>query len=747
VTVTDANLCTKTQSFTITEPAALVATATQTNVSCNGGSNGSATVNVTGGTGAYTYSWAPTGGTGATASGLAPGTYTVTVKDANLCQTTASVTITEPAALVATISKTDVSCNGADNGTATVNATGGTGAYSYAWSPSGGTAATATGLGAGAYTVTVTDSNFCTVTQSFVITEPDALTATAVAQTNIACHGGNTGSATVSAKGGTGTYTYSWFPSGGTAATATELSAGTYTVTIIDANACTAQQSFTITEPALLEATTSKTDLSCNKGNDGTATVNVSGGKGAYTYLWSPKGGNEATANGLTAGTYSITITDENSCSISKTVVIEEPTPFTVNTLAATNITVSGALVSGTISLENNDRKCLTETGFVYSLKSNPLITDNKVIAGSSLGSITSALNNLNGNTNYYVRAYAINSNGFVVYGNEISFTTDKYVLTITASAEHQKVFGTTDPVFRYTVSGLVNGDTNAIISGVLSRETGENVGKYKINAGTIDAGKNYKIVFESAVFEIIKADQVISWNQDLEFGCETEDNINLDAVSNSGLPIVYSVANTNIAEVSGNNLTVKNSGSTSITASQNGDQNHNPAVTIIKPIEVTQGGLISQHWSDVLFFDNKNKEFVSWQWYKNGTAISGATLQYLSENQALNGSYYVIATDKDGNKIKSCLFEITGKVFSNNMKIYPNPVKVSSEFTLECNFSEVQLKSAIIDIFDINGKLIQTISNVKTQNQIIAPSQTSIYIVMLTLSNGEKKTLNVLVK
>ncbi len=749
VTVTDTNSCTATQSFTITESNVLTATAvSQTNIACNGANTGSATVSVSGGKAGYSYSWAPSGGNSATATGLSAGTYTVTVTDTNSCTATQSFTITEPNVLTATaVSQTNIACNGANTGSATVGVSGGKPGYSYSWSPSGGNSETATGLSAGTYIVTVTDANSCTATQSFTITEPNVLTATAVSQTNIACHGANTGSATVGVSGGKSGYTYAWAPFGGNSATATGLSAGTYTVTVTDANSCTATQSFTITEPALLEAITSKTNVSCYSGNDGTASVNVSGGKGVYTYLWSPKGGNESTASGLTAGTYSVTITDANSCSISKTVVIEEPAPFVVNTLAARNITVSGAVISGTISSENNDGKCLTETGFVYSLKSNPLLTDNKIIAGSSLGSITSTLTNLKGNTIYYVRTYAINSNGFVAYGNEVSFTTDKYTLFITASAEHKKVFGTTDPVFKYTVSGFANGDTNDIITGNLSREIGENAGKYKINAGTIDAGKNYKIVFENAVFEITKADQIISWNQDLQFGCESENNINLNAESNSGLPITYSVANSNIAEVSGNNLAIKNSGSTSITAFQIGDQNHNPAVAVIKSIEVTQGGLITQHWSDVLFFDNKNKDFVSWQWYKNGTAISGATRQYFNENQALNGAYYVIATDKDGNKIKSCLFEITGKVFSNNIKIYPNPVKASTEFTLECNFSEAQLKSATIDIFDINGKLIQTVSNIKTQNQIIAPSQTAIYVVALTLSNGEQKTINLLVK
>ncbi|MHC0441063.1 MBG domain-containing protein [Flavobacterium sp. 3-210] len=745
--IADSNGCTITKTFLINTTNTLIATTSKNDILCNGTNTGFASVVPSGAPGPFTYVWAPTGGSSNTASNLAAGNYSVTITSANGCSIVKNFTITEPSALTVTPSQTNLLCNGVNTGSASVSVSGGTGSYTYAWSPSGGSSATATGLSSGTYTVIVTDANSCTSTQRFTITEPNVLTATAVSQTNIACHGANTGSATVGVSGGKSGYSYSWAPSGGNSATATGLSAGTYTVTVTDANSCTAIQSFTITEPALLEAVTSKTDITCYSGNDGTASVNVSGGKGAYTYLWSPKGGNEATASGLTAGTYFVTITDANSCSISKTVVIEEPAPFVANTLAATNITVSGAVISGTISSENNDGKCLTETGFVYSLKSNPLLTDNKIIVGRSLGSITSTLTNLKGNAIYYVKAYTINSNGFVAYGNEVSFTTDKYTLTITASAEQQKVFGTTDPVFKYTVSGLANGDTNAIIRGNLSREVGENVGKYKINAGTIDAGNNYKIVFESAVFEITKADQVITWNQDLEFGCETENNIDLNAVSNSGLSITYSVVNSNIAEVLGNNLAIKNSGSTSITASQIGDQNHHPAVAVIKPIEVTQSGLITQHWSDVLFFDNKNKDFVSWQWYKNGTAISGATRQYFNENQALNGTYYVIATDKDGNKIKSCLFEITGKVFSNNIKIYPNPVKASTEFTLECNFKEAQLKGATIDIFDINGKLIQTVSNIKTQNQIIAPSQTAIYVVLLTLSNGEKKTINVLVK
>ena len=307
VTVTDANGCMATRSFTITEPTAInTAVGSQTNVSCNGGSNGSASVVPSGGTPGYTYSWAPSGGTAATATGLTAGTYTVTVTDANGCMATRSFTITEPTAINTAVgSQTNVSCNGGSNGSASVVPSGGTPGYTYSWSPSGGTAATATGLTAGTYTVTVTDANGCMATRSFTLTEPTAIDTAVGSQTNVSCNGGSNGSASVVPSGGTPGYTYSWLPSGGTAATATGLTAGTYTVTVTDANGCMATRSFTITEPtAINTAVGSQTNVSCNGGSNGSASVVPSGGTPTYTYSWSPSGGTAATATGLTAGTY-----------------------------------------------------------------------------------------------------------------------------------------------------------------------------------------------------------------------------------------------------------------------------------------------------------------------------------------------------------------------------------------------------------------------------------------------------------
>ncbi|RKS21943.1 putative secreted protein (Por secretion system target) [Flavobacterium endophyticum] len=349
VTITDANTCQITRTVTVTEPAALTATTSQTNVSCNGGANGSASVTVTGGTGAYTYSWAPSGGTGATATGLTAGTYTVTITDANLCQITRTVTLTEPAALAATTSQINLLCNGGANGSASVTVTGGTGAYTYAWAPSGGTAATASGLSAGTYTVTITDANTCQITRTVTLTEPAALAATTT-QTNVSCNGGANGSASVTATGGTGTYTYVWAPSGGTAATASGLAAGTYTVTIKDANLCQITRTVTITAPSAIAIVPSQTNVSCTGGSNGSASVGVSGGTGSYTFSWAPSGGTGATATGLAAGTYTVTVTDANSCMATQSFTITTVADTTPPTVVTSNITVPLTAGAATIT-------------------------------------------------------------------------------------------------------------------------------------------------------------------------------------------------------------------------------------------------------------------------------------------------------------------------------------------------------------------------------------------------------------
>ncbi len=332
VTVTDANGCTATASYTVTEPAALTANAVGTNASCNGVCDGTATVTASGGTTPYTYLWDDPGfQTTAGATGLCAGTWTVTITDANGCTTTASYTVTEPAPMVLTITSTDASC-GLPDGQACVAVTGGTFPYTYLWDDgSAQTTACANAIGAGGYTVTVTDANGCVQTATATINDGGAPTATITASTNVSCNGGNNGSATVTATGGTTPYTYAWSPFGGTAATASGLTAGTYTVTVTDAGGCIATASVTITEPPLLTGSvTSTTDPLCAGVCDGTAGVTVTGGVTPYTYAWA-SGGTTANETGLCAGNTNVTITDANGCAILLTATLVDPPVLTAN--------------------------------------------------------------------------------------------------------------------------------------------------------------------------------------------------------------------------------------------------------------------------------------------------------------------------------------------------------------------------------------------------------------------------------
>jgi hypothetical protein len=333
VAVTDANGCTSSTNFTITEPTALVSSASaQTNVSCNGGSNGSATVAASGGTGAYTYLWSPAGGTAATATGLTAGLYTVTVTDANGCTSSTNFTITEPTALVATSSgQTNVTCYGLNDGSASVNVSGGTGAYTYIWTPgnpAGGTTSTATGLTAGTYAVTVSDANGCSTSLFYTISQNSEIQVQLGQLTNVSCFNGNDGALSVQATGGTGGYSYTW--NTGTGNTLTGLTAGSYQVTVTDNSLCSVSESFTVSQPSLLNvAIQPSLSIVCFGQSNATASATASGGTGGNSYVWSPNGAITNTISNIGAGTFSVQVTDANGCTANDTVTIASaPTPL-----------------------------------------------------------------------------------------------------------------------------------------------------------------------------------------------------------------------------------------------------------------------------------------------------------------------------------------------------------------------------------------------------------------------------------
>jgi gliding motility-associated-like protein len=338
-TITDANGCTTTASTTVTGAGAPSATIqSQADALCNGGNTGTATVNATGGTPGYTYAWSPSGGTNATETGMAAGSYTCTITDAAGCTTTQAVTINEPTAVTASATATPTGCS-TSVGTATATASGGTGTLTYSWSPSGGTAATEINLAAGVYTVTVTDGNGCSTTATANVSSTGGPTTSVQSFSNVLCNGGSTGSGTISAIG-TGPFTYAWSPTGGNAASATGLAAGTYSVSVTDANNCVTIQTITITEPTAVASAPTSTAATCGNAN-GTADAVASGGTGPYTYLWS-NSQTTAIISNLTGGSYSVTVTDANGCTTTSTVIVANTGAPVVALQSSSNITCFG---------------------------------------------------------------------------------------------------------------------------------------------------------------------------------------------------------------------------------------------------------------------------------------------------------------------------------------------------------------------------------------------------------------------
>lgn len=313
----------------------------QTNVSCNGGSDGEATLDASGGTGPYTFDWAPISVTEDTVSGLSAGTYYITITDNIGCDTLDSVIITEPPVLDVTATSTPATCGSAD-GTATATASGGVGSYSYSWFPIGGSNATATGLVPGDYTVTVIDGNLCS--DSYVVTV-DAIGGPNIflaSSTGVSCYGDTDGTATVTANGGVPPYSYIWSPGTLTGDTQTGLAAGNYSVTVQDAAGCSDNMTVTIGSPAQLQLSPAGIIAATCGASDGQGGVFVSGGTGPYTYTWTPGGATTQTITPVAAGEYGVVVVDNNGCSESINVVVPNTGGPTVAIVSTTDVSCYG---------------------------------------------------------------------------------------------------------------------------------------------------------------------------------------------------------------------------------------------------------------------------------------------------------------------------------------------------------------------------------------------------------------------
>lgn len=334
VTVSDNNGCSIDSTFTINEPALLTVSVTVTNQQCFGSSDGSITANPVGGTGAYTYLWLPGSQTTQTISNLNPGFYSVQVFDANGCLASGNGTVTPALPANLTVGSTPVSCNGGSDGAAAALALGGAGGFNYTWSDIGLAPQIRNGLTAGKYIVTATDANGCTLVDSTTVTETDTLKPFLTTY-DISCGSTNDGAAAVNPTGGTAPYTFLWGPgnpSGQNTDSIFNLTVGNYFLTLSDNNGCDTIIPFIINQlPSSFTLDDSTFATSCNGGSDGEIKIFAIGGTAPFTYTWSPAQPNQANINNLTAGSYDVTVTDNSGCTQTRTMVVGEPTPVTVN--------------------------------------------------------------------------------------------------------------------------------------------------------------------------------------------------------------------------------------------------------------------------------------------------------------------------------------------------------------------------------------------------------------------------------
>ena len=424
-------------TVTINEPSALSLESSITNVSCNGSSDGSIDITVTGGTTPYDYSWS-NGSSSEDLSNVPAGEYTLTATDAEGCTIDSTYTVSAPDAITFNTATTDVTCNGGEDGAITIeNVSGGSGS-GYEYSKDGGTSwqssNTFSNLTAGVYEVHVKDENGCIATSNEIeITEPPQITITNVESSNIeTCYGDKTGSINVEAQGGTGDLTYKLLLDGNIESQNitgdfTSLAAGIYTVQITDGNDCMVRSSeIEITQPAKINITNQEiTNVECFGDSTGSIDINAEGGTGSLTYRLMLEDDNIGeNDNGeftmLESGNYELYVIDNNGCLINRKIEITEPPKIVIDNVESSGLSEAGA-EDATITVDASGG-----TGTLYytlnpdSLETNTTGEFTNLASGEYFVDVTD--DNNCGQVSTDVIEITINASGFQDLEEEYSF-------------------------------------------------------------------------------------------------------------------------------------------------------------------------------------------------------------------------------------------------------------------------------------------------------------------------------------
>ena len=350
------NGCSQSDTITIEQPDSIYSNLTLSNyngnnISCNGFSDGSIDIQLSGGATPYTYYFNGSIITNTNITGLLAGIYTDSIIDNNGCIFTEIITLTQPNILNSIISTSDISCNGICDGAINTQITGGTSPYTYIWNNLL-TINNFDSLCPGNYTLTLTDNNNCIYSDSVIITEPSEILINLDSSIHVSVYGGNDGEIYTSSSGGTGNFNYLWVGGSGFNATTSNISSlisGTYLLTSIDSLLCSKTDSFTITQPPSLTAQLdSVINLSCNGICTGKLYITADGGDSVYTYLWSGPNGYTSTdedLDSLCAGDYILELSDTTN-TVTFSFEVLEPTPVTIVSIADTAICYNGTALA-----------------------------------------------------------------------------------------------------------------------------------------------------------------------------------------------------------------------------------------------------------------------------------------------------------------------------------------------------------------------------------------------------------------
>jgi outer membrane protein OmpA-like peptidoglycan-associated protein len=342
VTVSDAKGCDKTLSATVTQPPQLVAKLGEIkHINCFGYKSGAVALSVTGGATPYAFKWS-NGSVTQNLDNVGAGTYTVTITDKNGCSQTLSATINQPVKLVSTvIAAKDVSCFQGTNGSVNISVVGGTHPYKYQWS-NGTTVQDLIDIKAGKYGLTITDATGCRDSSiSVTIKEPTLLTVKINKVTDIIKYGLSNGSIDVAVAGGTQPYKYSW-SNGAVTEDIAAIPGGNYSLKVTDGNGCEKTISATINQPPpLFVKLISVQDIKCADDKNGNINIDVTGGVQPYHYKWS-NGDSTKNVTNISAGDYSVTVTDANGHKQILAAKIAQPSAIIAQLNFAKNLLCNG---------------------------------------------------------------------------------------------------------------------------------------------------------------------------------------------------------------------------------------------------------------------------------------------------------------------------------------------------------------------------------------------------------------------